>query len=106
MSALDAPVLGRSVGEHLTGALDAVTGPDVRRRLCTYAFADVDEVRVDLSGVTDMDAAGLSAILMARRELRRAGIAVALVGATAPSVRRTLAVTRFARVFDLAEAAA
>lgn len=104
MSALDTPVISRSVGEVLTGELDAVTGPDVRRRLETWAMADVAEVRVDLSGVTAMDAAGLSAIVMARRTLRRSGIALHLVGAIAPAVLRTLAITRFAPLFDLAEA--
>lgn len=88
---------------RLHGELDAVTGPEVRRRLCTWAAADIDRLLVDLDDVTEMDAAGLSAILMARRELRRHGITLELVGATAPGVRRTLAVTRFAQVFDLGE---
>ncbi len=89
--------------EHLTGELDAVTGPEVRRRLETWEMAGIDELVVDLAGVTDMDAAGLSAIVMARRYLRRHGVDLVLTGTAGPAVRRMLAVTRFSQVFDLGQ---
>lgn len=105
MSALLSATAQHTGTERLVGELDAVTGPEVRHRLLTWQFADATTLEVDLTQVTDMDAAGLSAIVMARRELRRNGIELVLVGTITPPVRRTLAVTRFARLFDLSETA-
>lgn len=83
------------------GCLDALTAPTIRGHVLD-AGIHAERVIVDLSAVTEMDAAGLSSIVGARRRLRALGVEVTICGALAPSVRHTLAVTRFAQLFDLA----
>lgn len=81
-------------------ALDAVTGPNLRRLILEAGELGY-RVSVDLSATTSMDAAGLAAIIGPRRRLRAVGLDVVLQGATSVGVLRTLSVTRFAPLFDL-----
>ncbi len=82
--------------------LDAVTGPALRARILEAGELGY-RVCVDLTETTEMDAAGLAAIVGPRRRLRALGLDLVLRNATSPGVLRTLSVTRFAPLFDLGE---
>ena len=105
------PPYPRSVGEHLpisydqdghgaaivrvNGDLDLATGDDVVQAVAvalvghTRSGAAEAEVQLDLSGVSFIDCAGLSALLRARRSAASHGWAVRVV-AMSPEVRQLL----------------
>ena len=72
--------------------LTIVTAADHRERLIA-ALADGNGVRLDLSGVGDIDTAGLQLLLLARNEGERLGVPVELVDPS-PAVASALALTR------------
>ncbi len=59
------------------GELTIHTAAEQKDRLIS-ALAGSGELRVDLSGVTDMDTAGLQILLLVQRDAARQGIAVEL----------------------------
>ncbi|SHN45360.1 STAS domain-containing protein [Cryptosporangium aurantiacum] len=77
---------------ELNDELTIVTAADTVQRLRPY-LAGGAELELDLSGVTDIDTAGLQLLLVARREAERLGTSVTLAD---PSdvVRNLLEFTR------------
>ena len=78
---------GRRVVVRAAGELDLATAP-VRRRAISDARGPVD-VAVDLSGVTFVDAAGLSALLEGAKAVRSRGGELCLTSPS-PMLRRML----------------
>ncbi|MFC7534202.1 lipid asymmetry maintenance protein MlaB [Actinoplanes sp. GCM10030250] len=69
-----------------------ITAAEQRDRLLA-ALADSTGVRVDLSGVADIDTAGLQVLLLARDEGARRGVPVEFAEPS-PAVAEVLALTR------------
>lgn len=72
--------------------LTVVTAAEHRERLLA-ALGDGTGVRIDLSGVADLDTAGLQVLLLARREGARLGLPVEFADPS-PAVADVLALTR------------
>jgi anti-sigma B factor antagonist len=75
----------------IAGELTILTAAEHHERLLR-ALGDSagEDAEVDLSGVTDVDTAGLQVLLLARREARRRGVLLRLTGHS-PAVHDTLA---------------
>jgi anti-sigma B factor antagonist len=72
--------------------LTIVTAAENRERLLA-ALGDGAGVRMDLSGISDLDTAGLQVLLMARDEGARLGLPVEFTD-PGPAVAEVLALTR------------
>ncbi|WP_328472498.1 STAS domain-containing protein [Actinoplanes sp. NBC_00393] len=72
--------------------LTIITAAEQRERLLTM-FGDGSGVRVDLSGITDLDTAGLQLLLLARDEGVRRSVPVEFAEPS-PAVAEVLALTR------------
>ena len=84
-------------GRHvvvLHGELDVVNAPSLRNALVEIAGSTV---AVDISDLTFIDAAGLGAIVSARREIEESRNKLELLGAR-PGVRRTFAIAGLAHL--------
>lgn len=81
---------------RIHGEIDLAGAPTLRRRLVEIAGSTLD---VDLSGVTFLDAAGMSALLDARSAVTRAGHGFRLRGARG-IVRRVFALTGLDQLLD------
>lgn len=81
---------------RLRGELDLAYAAPVRAALASVAG---HEVEVDLSALTFLDAAGLSALLAARRAVTARGHRLRFCGAV-PAVRRVFELTDLAAVLD------
>lgn len=86
--------------------IDAMNAPELRQRL--YALLDdgASNLVVDLSSVPFMDSAGMAVLVSILKRARQAGGDVKLVWPTAEAARRILNLTKFDRVFDMADTAA
>nr|WP_260408581.1 STAS domain-containing protein [Planomonospora venezuelensis] len=80
-----------SAVHRVSGEIDIATAPALRARL-QNALTAGGRLLVDLSGVTFMDARGLSALVAVNNRARELGGAVHLVGVPA-AVRRLLRLT-------------
>jgi anti-anti-sigma factor len=80
----------------LRGELDIASAPHVRRALLR---ADNDAVVIDLSRLAFIDAAGMSAIVLARNSRRSAGLDVQIRGARG-IVRRVFELAELGHVLD------
>ena len=85
---------------RLTGDLDLASAPTLNNTSARISRAG-DRLILDVSGVTFVDAAGISALLTTRRTFDTRGTAVVLRG-TPPCLHRLLAVTKLTDVFVLA----
>lgn len=81
---------------RLVGELDIASTSELRDVLVNIARS---EVVVDLSGLTFIDAAGLSALMVARRTLTSGGQRFAITGASG-LVRRVFELTDLAHFLD------
>ncbi|GAA2879141.1 hypothetical protein Acy02nite_77470 [Actinoplanes cyaneus] len=84
----DAPLRRFAFDDELT----IVTAAEHRERLLA-ALGDSHGVRLDLSGVSDLDTAGLQVLLLARDEGARLGLPVEF-SEPSPAVAEVLALTR------------
>ena len=80
--------------------LDSTTASQLKAEFLILAQPDVETLIVDLSAVEYCDSAGLSALLLAQRQMSAHGGDVRLVGLT-PSVHALLSVTQLDRVFPI-----
>jgi anti-sigma B factor antagonist len=88
----------------VTGDVDAVTAPTLRQSLVeTLAHPDVTDVLLDLSGVTFLDSAGLTALVVADRTARATGRALTVTCGTSRAVRRPLEITGLLTVLTVAD---
>lgn len=95
---------GAPVRRELTGELTIATVADQWTVLAADLAAGTD-LEIDLSGVVELDTAGLQLLLMAVREADRSGARVVLTGAGEP-VRAVLAIAHLETlVTDTVEAA-
>ncbi len=85
---------------RVTGELDAATAPRLRRCVSELAELGVDELLVDLGGVSFFDCAGLGALVSAKKRLRAVGGDVRVVSASR-GVRRVLGLGGFAEAFGV-----
>ena len=82
----------------LPDRLDAGNSADVRQLLHEAVDHSVGDVRIDVSQVDVIDAAGLGVLVGTRRRADQLGVAVGLVDVP-PRLHRLLAVTRLSRLF-------
>jgi anti-anti-sigma factor len=82
--------------------IDALSAPDLRKRLHALLDAGVANLVVDLSAVPFMDSAGMAVLVSALKRARSEGGDVRLVWPTAEGARRIINLTRLDRVFSMA----
>ena len=82
--------------------LDSIIAPDLKAEFLILSQPDVEALIVDLSAVEYVDSAGLSALLLARRQQVSHDGDVRLVGVS-PEVRQLLELTQLNRVFPIYE---
>jgi anti-sigma B factor antagonist len=88
-----------ALGLCIDGELDLYTAPQVRDELATMT-PEVRHVLVDLTGLSFMDSAGMSTLLVAARQVAdREGTIMLVVGDS--SVLRVLEVTGLDRCFEI-----
>lgn len=78
--------------------LDVASSADIRRLLHEAVDHCIGDLRIDVSQVTVIDAAGLGVLVGTRRRADEVGVRVILVGVPA-RLQRLLAVTRLTRLF-------
>ena len=76
----------------VTGEIDSSSAPDLRDRLDEVLDGDVDELTVDLDGVTFLDSAGLCALASAHRRAVANGARLRVL-ASSRAVIRPLQIT-------------
>ena len=87
------------------GDVDATTAPDLRRCLLeALRRPDGADVEVDLSSVTFLDSAGLTALVAAHQAAQRAGRVLRVRCGTGRAVARPLAITGLSTVLTLVDA--
>ncbi|MCU0491226.1 MAG: STAS domain-containing protein [Chloroflexaceae bacterium] len=82
--------------------LDAFAAPELRERLETL-LAGTNRLVIDLSAVPFIDSAGMAVLVSAMKRARQAGGDVRLVWPTDDAARRILYLTKFDRVFVMAD---
>ncbi|MFC4060653.1 STAS domain-containing protein [Planomonospora corallina] len=100
----EAPVRTERSGARrisLRGEVDVATAPLLDVRLAEQRIPPGTDVVLDVSGVSFMDASGLSALIRADRRLRLLGGRLRLTGVPR-NVARLLLLTRLDERFDLA----
>jgi anti-anti-sigma factor len=99
-----------TVDEHIVrilvvapqGRIDAFTAPDLRQRLTALGESGVNFV-INLAAVPFIDSAGMAVLVSLLKHVRQSGGDVKLVWPEAEAARRIFTLTRFDRVFDIAE---
>lgn len=80
--------------------LDAIVAPDVKAEFLILCQPSVDAMIIDLSMVTFCDSQGLSALLMAQRQMRDNDAPVLLAGVQ-PALANLLKITQLDRIFPI-----
>jgi anti-anti-sigma factor len=113
--AVDETVWGPWTVFRVTGELDLMTSPEVRRRVHAAVAAGRHEMVLDLSGVYFCDSSGVGVLIASRRLLRSCGGRLRMVlpaggledGSHVNRVLTALGVRRLFEIFpDMAEAVA
>jgi anti-anti-sigma factor len=84
--------VGRSTIMTLEGELDLVSAPRLRNAITSLRGEAIDELIVDLSGLTYIDSVGIGLLVASRRRLDAEGRTFS-VRNPAPQVRRLLEIT-------------
>ncbi|MDY7100541.1 MAG: STAS domain-containing protein [Actinomycetota bacterium] len=96
---MDLRLTERTVADlTIRGRIDALAAIDLRRELRDLREAGRVDVTADLSEVTELDVAGLAALVRAMRDLRAAGGDLTVVLPRADGARRMLRLSRFDRI--------
>ena len=85
------------------GRFDAHSASDVQERIDALVGSGAIRVVIDLTDVTFLDSAGLAVLVTALKHARQARGDVKLVWPASEDTRRILRLTRFDRVFDIAD---
>ena len=85
--------------------IDALVAQEFRLHLHALLDDGATNMVIDLSAVPFMDSAGMAVLVSALKRARQAGGDVELVWPTAEAARRILNLTKFDRVFAMAETA-
>ena len=88
------------------GRVDAFNALDLRRQLEYLLDDGVSRFVLDLSAVPFLDSAGMAVLVSLLKQARTRGGDVKLVGPTAEAAQRILRLTKFDRVFMMAETVA
>lgn len=83
--------------------VDAFSSPDLRQRLQDLIDNGAQNLVVDLSEVPFLDSAGMAVLVSALKRSRQAGGDVRLVWPQKEEAKRILRLTKFDRVFDMAD---
>lgn len=83
--------------------IDAFNAPQLRERLLELLNQGVSRIVLDLSSVPFLDSAGMAVLVTTLKRARQAGGDAKLVWPREEAARRILHLTRFDKVFDLAE---
>jgi anti-anti-sigma factor len=101
-----------TVMDHATGALVTIDGrldahsvPEAREQLDACIASGTSRLVVDLSNVSFLDSAGLAMLVTVLKRARQEGGDVKLVWPTSENTQRILRLTRFDRVFEIANTA-
>jgi anti-anti-sigma factor len=84
----------------LTGPFDGRSTSEVRQALYDRIGADSEDIIVDLTAVSSVDATALRLLAVATRLMEREGRSLTLRGCS-PSLRRVLAFTRMRRLVSV-----
>ena len=84
----------------LTGELDPATAPVLADAIASLETAGVDDVVIDLAGVTFLDSSGVRVLVSAREQLRASGATLTL-RAPSPNIRRVLEITGLGEVIAI-----
>lgn len=84
-----------------TGRLVIGAGADAPQWALTGTLGDVDDVEMDLGGVTAIDARGIGRLIGLRQSLGRVGARLTITSAS-PRVRRVLHLTMLDAIFGIA----
>lgn len=85
--------------------IDAFSAPQLRAALDEQLARGVTRFVVDLSGVPFLDSAGMAVLVSLLKRARQSGGDVRLVWPAEEAARRILKLTKFDRVFSMAETA-
>ena len=88
----------------VTGDIDATSAPALGRSLDEMlGSADVPEILLDLGGVTFLDSAGLTTLVVAHRTAQRTGRTLSVRCGSSRAVRRPLEITGLLGVFAVTD---
>ena len=87
------------------GRLDAFTAPELRGVLDRRVAEGTTRFVLDLSEVAFLDSAGMAVLVTLLKRARSAGGNVTLVWPREEAAKRILRLTKFDRVFDMADSA-
>jgi len=87
------------------GRIDAFTAPELRAALDRHVVAGTIRFVLDLSDVAFLDSAGMAVLVTLLKRARTAGGNVRLVWPREEAAKRILRLTKFDRVFDMADSA-
>jgi anti-sigma B factor antagonist len=79
--------------------LDGITAPDVKAEILIVSQPDIKALILDLSNVEFVDSHGLSALLLASRQMKEHSAPVAIVGAN-EHTQRLLRISQLDLLFD------
>ncbi|NWJ95800.1 MAG: STAS domain-containing protein [Chloroflexi bacterium] len=85
------------------GRIDAFCAPELRKQFEVLLGKNEIKFILDLSAVTFLDSAGMAALVSLLKAAREAGGDVKLVWPKEEAAQRILRLTRFDRVFDIAD---
>jgi anti-sigma B factor antagonist len=85
--------------------VDVVNAPELRQQLSQLFESGATNFVIDLSEVPFMDSSGMAVLVSILKRARQAGGDVKLVWPRIEAARRILNLTKFDRVFDIADTA-
>jgi anti-sigma B factor antagonist len=85
--------------------IDAANAPELRQQLLEMVDSGANNFVLDLSQVPFMDSSGMAVLVSVLKRSRQAGGDVKLVWPKLEAARRILNLTKFDRVFDMADTA-
>ena len=85
--------------------IDAFSAPELRAKLDGLTAEGVSRFVLDLSDVPFLDSAGMAVLVSLLKRARTAGGDVRLVWPTQEAAQRVLKLTKFDRVFEMADSA-
>lgn len=100
-----------NVAEHLVrmivvtpeGRIDAFSAPTLRERLEQFLEEGVSKFVLDLTDVSFLDSAGMAVLVSLLKKTRQKGGDVKLILPSEEAAQRILRLTRFDKVFDIAD---
>ena len=93
----------RTVTVQPTGRVDAFTSPKLRAELKNLQAEGVSRFIIDLSETEFLDSAGMAVLVSALKSSRKVGGDVKLVWPKQAAAKRIISLTKFDRVFDMAD---